>query len=47
MSKNYNKVLNYYNKKLWSKQKVYNAVGKWITAEEYEIITGEVYIAEE
>lgn len=43
MSKNYNKVLNYYNKKLWSKQKVYNAVGKWITVEEYESITGEVY----
>lgn len=45
MSKNYSKVLNYYNKKLWSKQKVYNAVGKWITAEEYQIITGEKYIA--
>lgn len=44
MSKNYNKVLNYYHKKLWSKQKVYNAVGKWITAEEYQIITGEKYI---
>ena len=46
MSKNYNKVLNYYNKKLWSKQKVFNAVGKWITAEEYQIIVGEPYSAE-
>ena len=44
MSKNYNKVLNYYNKKLWSKQKVYNAVGKWITTEEYFTITGETFI---
>lgn len=46
MSKNYNKVLNYYNKKLWSKQKVFNAVGKWITAEEYQTIIGEPYNAE-
>jgi hypothetical protein len=46
MSKNYNKVLNYYNKKLWSKQKVFNAVGKWITAEEYQTIVGEPYSAE-
>lgn len=46
MSKNYNKVLNYYNKRLWSKQKVFNAVGKWITAEEYQTIVGEPYNAE-
>lgn len=46
MSKNYNKVLNYYKKKLWSKQKVFNAVGKWITAEEYQTIVGEPYNAE-
>lgn len=46
MSKNYNKVLNYYNKKLWSKQKVFNAVGKWITAEEYQTIVGESYNVE-
>lgn len=46
MSKNYNKVLNYYNKKLWSKQKVFNAVGKWITAEEYQTIVGEPYNVE-
>ena len=46
MSKNYNKVLNYYNKKLWSKQRVYNAVGKWITIEEYQMITGEEYTAD-
>ena len=46
MSKNYNKVLNYYNKKLWSKQKVFTAVGNWITADEYQTIVGEPYNAE-
>lgn len=46
MSKNYNKVLNYYKKKLWSKRKVFNAVGKWITAEEYQTIVGEPYNVE-
>lgn len=42
-SKNYSKVKNYYDKGLWDKTKVHNVVGKWITAEEYEEITGEVY----
>lgn len=40
MSKNYEKVKNYYNKGLWKENRVYNAVGKWITAKEYEQITG-------
>lgn len=43
MSKNFEKVKGYYDKGLWSKQKVRNAVGKWITAEEYELITGEPF----
>ena len=44
MSKHFNKVKTYYNKGLWSKAKVHKAVeDEWITAEEYELITGEVY----
>ena len=42
-SKNYEKVKNYYKRGLWSIERVHNAVGKWITAEEYEEITGEPY----
>ncbi len=47
-SKNFEKVKNFYDKGLWSKAKVKNAVthpasNPWITAEEYEEITGEVY----
>lgn len=47
VSKNFAKVKNYYDKGLWSKERVYNAVGKWITESEYEEITGEVYVAED
>lgn len=37
-------VKNYYDSGLWKKKAVRNAVAKgWITAEEYEEITGEVY----
>ena len=36
MSKHYEKVKGYYDKNLWSKTRVYNAVGKWITGETYE-----------
>jgi len=36
MSKNYEKVKNYYDKGLWNENRVYHAVGKWITPEEYE-----------
>lgn len=47
MSKNYEKVKNYYDKGLWNKNRVHNAVGKWITLKEYEQITGKVYTEEE
>lgn len=45
MSKNYEMIKDYYDRGLWSKQRVYNVVGKktGITAEEYELITGETY----
>ena len=48
MSKNFEKFKRYYDEDLWSKQKLYNVVGKrtGITPEEYEIITGEPYIPE-
>ena len=46
MSKNYNKVKEYYDRGYWSKARVQNAVGKWITDEEYKEITGEEYIVE-
>lgn len=46
MSKNFEKVKNYYNRGTWSIERVRAAVGKWITEEEYEEITGEVYSAE-
>lgn len=42
-SKNYKKVENYYKKGLWDINKVLNAVGKWITAEEYKDITSFIY----
>lgn len=42
-SKNFNKVKKYHDDGLWSKAKVRAVVGKWITAEEYEEITGEPY----
>lgn len=41
----YTKINYYYEKKYWSKEMVGNAVKmNKITAEEYEQITGEVYI---
>lgn len=44
MSKKFTKVKRYYDEGLWSKRQVHDAVVKdWITAEEYEIITGEPY----
>lgn len=37
-------VKSYYDSGFWKKKAVKNAVGKgWITAEEYEEITGEIY----
>ena len=41
----FDRVKMYYDKGLWSKERVYNVVGKVITVEEYEEITGEPYIA--
>ena len=47
-SGNFEKVKKYYSEwKTWSKKQVADAVGKWITAEEYEEITGEEYVAPE
>lgn len=44
MSKNYNRIKGFYDKGLWTKKKVADAVVKGlITAEEYELITGEPY----
>lgn len=43
MSKNFKKVKQYYDLKLWNLAKVTAAVGKWITANEYEKITGLSY----
>lgn len=44
MSAKYSKVKGYYDKGLWSMRMVADAVKKgWITAEEYEEITGQNY----
>lgn len=43
-SKNYDKVKNYYGRKLWDENRVRNAVVKgWITEEEFAEITGKDY----
>lgn len=39
----FEKIKSYYDTGLWSLQRVHNVVGKAITAEEYELITGEIY----
>lgn len=44
MSPKFQKVKNYYDRRLWSKKMVHDAVEKgWITEEEYALITGEDY----
>ena len=43
MSKNFYKVENYYRLKLWNIDRVRASVGKWITADEFKIITGQDY----
>ena len=44
MSSKFDKVKRYYDAGLWNRTMVRNAVIKgWITAEEYQIITGEAY----
>lgn len=45
-SKNYEKVKKLYKMGIWSEKMVWNAVGKWITPEEYKEITGEDYSKE-
>lgn len=46
MSPKFEKVKRYYDDDLWNKAMVKNAVRKgWITAEEYQTITGEPYEA--
>lgn len=44
-SKKFEQVKGYYDNHLWNKRKVYNAVGRWIEAWEYEEIVGEPYVA--
>ena len=39
----FDKIKYYYEVGLWSKQRVWNVVGKVLTAEEYKEITGEDY----
>ncbi len=39
----FNKVKEYYNKGLWSADRVFNVVGKAITEEQYQDITGFEY----
>ena len=44
-SKNFAKVKEFFNTGVWSEGRVKDAVVKnWITPEEYEEITGEVYV---
>ena len=38
-SKNYEKAKGYYDNGLWGRDRVFSAVGKWITPEEYAEIT--------
>ena len=42
MSK-YEKVESYYKRGIWTKDMVWDAVGRWITEEEYETIVGDKY----
>lgn len=42
-SKNFYKVKGYYDNGQWNLTMVRNAVGKWITAEEFKEITGQDY----
>ena len=39
-SENFDKVKRYYDDGIWDENKVRNAVGKWITQEEYKEIIG-------
>lgn len=47
MSSKFEKVKRYYDNGLWNIKQVRDAVTKgWITAEEFEIITGQPYVEE-
>lgn len=46
-SAKYATVKKFYDRGLWTKKMVWNAVGRWITEAEYKEITGEEYSAEE
>ena len=47
MSKKFEKVKYYYDNGYWTQDMAKNAVVKgWITAEEYQLITGEKYVKE-
>lgn len=39
-SEKYELVKGYYDRKLWNLDRVWMAVDRWITAEEYKLITG-------
>lgn len=41
----FEKIKGYYDSKLWNKQRVWNVVNKAITPEQYELITGDIYVA--
>ena len=43
MSKNYEKVKQFYNEGLWTIGMTINAVNRWITPNEYQLITGKEY----
>lgn len=45
-SKKFVTVKKYYDDGLWNKQRVYNAVGRWIEDWEYEEVVGEPYVPE-
>lgn len=42
-SEKFEKVRGYYKNRLWNLTQVRNAVGKWITEEEYQEITGKEF----
>ena len=42
-SQNFEKVKGFYDAGLWNEKMVWNAVGRWITEEEYKEITGTDY----
>lgn len=47
MSKNFEKVKSYYEQGLWTIKMVQNAVGRWITEDEYKLIVGFELLEEE